>query len=295
MKLQQTAAATVITCLALLTPRVQAAEIPYTRIDHVGVSTSDAGRADRFLRDVLGFDSAPESAGAGRYYKVNDGQFVEIFAARITAATHRVTHFSLAVSGIQAAAKLLRDRGVAITDVSPGDDRSLHCAFKDPDGNRIVLTQVMGGSLQDRIRGKLLHARRISTHLDHVGLQVADLDASTTFYRDKLGLVAEVLQRGKTRWVNMHLPGSSGDYIQLLVNTDAPSERRWPREHFGFTVSDAHATHKLLMQRGVPPNPAFTPVVGYAGRLKINFVDPDDTLIEMMEIGAAKASDPREP
>jgi hypothetical protein len=36
-------------------------------------------------------------------------------------------------------------------------------------------------------------------------------------------------------------------------------------------------------------------VVGYAGHLKINFLDPDNILIELMELGAAKATERREP
>jgi hypothetical protein len=71
-------------------------------------------------------------------------------------------------------------------------------------------------------------------------------------------------------------------------------ERRPDLEHIAFDVADAHATYKALLQRGVPPGPVFEPVVGYAGRLKINFIDPDNMLVELMELGAAKAGERRE-
>jgi catechol 2,3-dioxygenase-like lactoylglutathione lyase family enzyme len=91
----------------------------------------------------------------------------------------------------------------------------------------------------------------------------------------------------------MHLPG--GDYIQMqLPPENAASGPRWPHEHFALDVDDAHATYATLIRRGAPPGRAFEPVVGWAGRLKINFADPDGTLIELMELGAAKAGERRE-
>lgn len=270
--------------------------IEYSGIGSIGAGTVDAARADRFYREVLGFDPAPRGGASGRYYKVNDTQFIELVAGPIDSANRRVKYFSLMTRDVRTACELVRRGGLETTGVARGDDGSLRCSLQDPDGNRIVLAQAVAGSLQERTRGKLLGARRISTRLRHAGVQVADLDAAVTFYREKLGLAAEVLQHGNTRWANMHLqPDKAGDYIQLRIG---PQQMRpefmWPHEHFGFDVEDAHATHRLLIQRGAPPADGLTPVVGYAGHLKINFADPDKTLIELMELGAAKAEERRE-
>jgi catechol 2,3-dioxygenase-like lactoylglutathione lyase family enzyme len=260
-------------------------EIQFSGIAEVAVKVSDAVRSDRFYREVLGFDPLP---GKTRY-AVNDDQTIEIVASRADGADHRLAHFTLATGDVRSAREVLMRRGVEVTAISKAADGSLRCTLSDPDGNRILLMQAA-----TMPRRKAPGARPISTHLRHAGIQVADLDTAAKFYHDKLGLEPERLQHGKTRWINMQLPG--GDYIQMqLAPENGLGDRRWTFEHFGLDVQDAHAAYQELQKRGVPPGPRFEPVVGYAGRLKINFADPDNTLVELMELGSAKATERREP
>ena len=272
-----------------------ASDVQFSGIAEVVVKAGDAARSGRFYRDVLGFEPLPNGtiSGSARY-KVNDEQFIEILEGRSGGQDHHIAHFSLSTGDIRSARALLRRRGVEVTDILRGADGSLRCTLGDPDGNRIVVTQVPAGSRKDRTRGTMPAGRRISSHLRHVGIQVAGLEASARFYQDNLGLAVERLQRGKTRWVHMRLPG--GDYIQMQAAPENVSaDRRWSLEHFGLDVPDAHTAYEELIRRGVPRSPRFEPVVGYAGHLKINFLDPDNTLIELMEQGSAKETERREP
>ena len=275
-------------CFAVCTACACAADLQFSGIEQIAIKVGDAARSDAFYREILGFDRL------GTWYKVNDGQFIELVAGRADAADHHLAHFSLATADIRGMRAQLERRGVQTTKIAPGADGNLQCILQDPDGNRIVVTQAAAGSLKERARGKMLSPRRLSTRLRHVGIRVANLDAAMSFYRDKLGLAAEQSERGQLRWVDMRLPG--GDYIQMqTARENHTGNRRWSLEHYGLDVSDAHATYKALIGRGIPANAKFEPVVGYAGHLKINFIDPDNTTVELMELDAAKAHERREP
>lgn len=260
-----------------------AADAPLSGIERVEIKVRDRVQSERFYSEVLGFGK-----GSGSSFRVNERQSIEIVSGRADAADHHVAAFSLATSNIKGASELLRRRGVKTSEIQRVRDGSLQFTLRDVDGNRIVIVQPAAG-----VHGNAVDTRGLSARLRHVGIHVADLDAAAKFYREKLDLVAEDLQRGKTRWINMQLPG--GDFIQMQTAPEsAPSERRWVHEHFGLDVADAHATYAALLRRGVAPRPAFEPVVGYAGHLKINFLDPDNMLIEFMELGTPKASERRE-
>lgn len=281
-------------CVAMCTVCAWAADSPFSGIAQVAIKISDAARSDRYYREVLGFDRLPASPAGSAWYKVNDDQFIELLSGRADAADHHVAHFSLATADIRRATALLKSRGIQTTEILPGADGNLQCKLNDPDGNQVVVTQRVTGSLKDRSRGSLLTARRLSTRLRHVGIKVADLDIAASFYRDKLGLTVEEQERGTLRWINMQFP--DGDYIQMQTGRENHTGKRlWSLEHFGLDVADAHATYETLIGRGVPRDGKFEPAVGYAGHLKINFMDPDDTMVELMELGTAKANERREP
>jgi catechol 2,3-dioxygenase-like lactoylglutathione lyase family enzyme len=271
-----------------------AGDVRFSGIAEVAIKAGDAPRSNRFYRDVLGFEPLPNGAISGRVlYRVNGEQFIEIVEGRLGGQDHHVAHFSLSTVDVRSARALLRGRGVEATDILRRADNALYFTLGDPDGNQIMVIEVPAGS-KNRTRGTMPTGRRVSSHLRHVGIQVADLEVSAKFYQDNLGLAAERLQRGKTRWVNMWLPG--GDYIQMQAAPENVSaDRRWSLEHFGLDVLDAHAAYEELIRRGVPRSLRFEPVVGYAGHLKINFLDPDNTLIELMEQGAPKQTERREP
>jgi lactoylglutathione lyase len=125
----------------------------------------------------------------------------------------------------------------------------------------------------------------------HTMVRVTDLDASSKFYCDALGL-REVKrtshEKGRFTLVYLAAPGDEDAQIELTYNWD-PESYTGGRNfgHVAYEVDDIYATCGLLMQRGVTINRP--PRDG-----KMAFVrSPDLISIELLQKGAALA--PQEP
>ena len=125
----------------------------------------------------------------------------------------------------------------------------------------------------------------------HTMVRVADLDASSKFYCDALGL-REVKrmnnEKGRFTLVYLAAPGDEDAQIELTYNWD-PESYTGGRNfgHVAYRVDDIYATCRVLMQRGVTINRP--PRDG-----KMAFVrSPDLISIELLQKGAALA--PQEP
>jgi lactoylglutathione lyase len=125
----------------------------------------------------------------------------------------------------------------------------------------------------------------------HTMVRVTDLDASSKFYCDALGL-REVRRmsndKGRFTLVYLAAPGDEDAQIELTYNWD-PETYSGGRNfgHVAYQVDDIYATCELLMQRGVTINRP--PRDG-----KMAFVrSPDLISIELLQKGAALP--PREP
>ena len=125
----------------------------------------------------------------------------------------------------------------------------------------------------------------------HTMVRVTDLDASSKFYCDALGL-REVRRmnndKGRFTLVYLAAPGDEDAQIELTYNWD-PETYTGGRNfgHVAYQVDDIYATCELLMQRGVTINRP--PRDG-----KMAFVrSPDLISIELLQKGAALP--PREP
>jgi len=125
----------------------------------------------------------------------------------------------------------------------------------------------------------------------HTMVRVTDLDASSKFYCDALGL-REVRrtsnEKGRFTLVYLAAPGDEDAQIELTYNWD-PETYTGGRNfgHVAYQVDDIYATCELLMQRGVTINRP--PRDG-----KMAFVrSPDLISIELLQKGAALP--PREP
>ena len=126
----------------------------------------------------------------------------------------------------------------------------------------------------------------VQTHrFDHVGLVVADVDASVRFYRDVLGLT--VIPRPAFSFDGAWL--ASGDaVIHLLVEgagngqagQDVPEVEHLSRtRHLAFQVADANAAAKTLAAAGhtIVVGPKFRP----DGAVQAYIHDPDRHLVEL--------------
>jgi lactoylglutathione lyase len=125
----------------------------------------------------------------------------------------------------------------------------------------------------------------------HTMVRVTDLEASSKFYCDALGL-REVKrtshEKGRFTLVYLAAPGDEDAQIELTYNWD-PESYTGGRNfgHVAYEVDDIYATCSLLMQRGVTINRP--PRDG-----KMAFVrSPDLISIELLQKGAALP--PKEP
>ena len=131
------------------------------------------------------------------------------------------------------------------------------------------------------------------THIDHVGIAVADLDAAIAFYRDTFGMETIHQETNQEQGVReaMVAVGDSGSCIQLLAPLDETStiakflDRNGPGlQQLAYRVTDVDAVCAVLRDRGVRLL-YDAPRRGTAGSL-VNFVHPKDAggvLVELVQ------------
>lgn len=113
---------------------------------HVCFTVSDLQRSLDFYCGTLGLQPAfefvrPTGERYGQYIHVGGRAFIELFEGGVAerAEGQPYRHVCLEVDDIEEAVRRLQERGVAVTDVKVGNDRSYQAWISDPDGNRIEL------------------------------------------------------------------------------------------------------------------------------------------------------------
>ena len=138
-------------------------------LGHVGMAISDLQPALHFYVDQLGLKEAfringPDGTPSLIYLRVaNTDTFVELFPGKkktSPAETSTINHLGLFVKDLQAELQTLKDRGYPL----PADafekakkvqvDNTVLYFIKDPDGNKVELSQLRPDSLQITSRGK---------------------------------------------------------------------------------------------------------------------------------------------
>ena len=138
------------------------------------------------------------------------------------------------------------------------------------------------------------------THVDHVGVAVADLDEAIAFYRDVLGmrlLHSETNEEQGVREAMLSAPGDTGTAVQLLAPLRPDSaigkflDRNGPGiQQVAYRVADIDAACAVLRDKGLRLL-YDAPRRGTAGS-RINFVHPKDAggvLVELVEPAAGTA------
>jgi len=138
-------------------------------LGHVGLAISDLQPALHFYIEQLGLKEAfrlnrPDGSPNLIYLRVGDtNTFVELFPGRKAPSppgTTTVNHLGLFVKDLQATLHALKDRGYLLPDDAfekakkVQADNTLLYFIKDPDGNRIELSQLLPDSLQVTSRNK---------------------------------------------------------------------------------------------------------------------------------------------
>jgi catechol 2,3-dioxygenase-like lactoylglutathione lyase family enzyme len=136
-------------------------------------------------------------------------------------------------------------------------------------------------------RMPLVKSNRISNWMPHIGITVADEAKAMAFYRDVHGF-REIWRGGRDdetiNWINMALPGDSGDYIEfMLIREQPPLPQLGTLHHICLHTDDIQKTWAELKRRGIPDEERFRPRIGRNKRWLLNTWDPDGTRVEFME------------
>jgi methylmalonyl-CoA/ethylmalonyl-CoA epimerase len=133
------------------------------------------------------------------------------------------------------------------------------------------------------------------THLDHVGIAVADLDAAIELYEKAYGMTCVHVEVNEAQGVReaMMAVGDSGSYVQLLCPLDPDTtigkflDKNGPGiQQMAYRVDDLDATSQHLRDQGMRLL-YDEPRIGTAGS-RINFIHPKSAggvLVELVEPG----------
>ncbi|MBW0015788.1 methylmalonyl-CoA epimerase [Mycobacterium sp.] len=145
----------------------------------------------------------------------------------------------------------------------------------------------------DQVDARQLLATSLVTGLDHVGIAVADLDASIEWYHDHLGMILvheEVNDDQGIREAMLSVPGTTAQ-IQLMAPLDETSviakfiDKRGPGiQQLAVRVSDLERLSERLRSQGV--RLVYEAARRGTANSRINFIHPKDAggvLIELVE------------
>ena len=265
-----------------------------TGISHAAFYVNDMARARAFYEGFLGYAS-PFSIpmppnGDLVWIKINDRQTIELFpVAKADSATERLYHIAIQVDDAEAMRLYLRARGIPVPAATPtGKIGNRNFFVKDPSGNTVEIVQYMPEGWTVREQERYLPDTRISTHMTHVGIMIAQLDSATRFYGGILGF--REFWRGSANdttlsWVNMRVPDGD-DYVEFMLYTRYPPvAAAHTLQHVCLEVPSIDAAKGILDHRVLPPgSPApSAPRVGRNGKRQLNYFDPDGTRVELME------------
>ena len=135
------------------------------QLAHLNFVTNDLSRIIDFYINKLGLKikftlDNKQGQPFGYYFECGNSTFIEFFdqkmasevwggkvADELTIDT-RYKHFCLEVTGLDEFCQELKNRGVAVTDISMGMDNSRQAWIADPDGNQIELMEYGHSSSQ---------------------------------------------------------------------------------------------------------------------------------------------------
>jgi methylmalonyl-CoA/ethylmalonyl-CoA epimerase len=134
------------------------------------------------------------------------------------------------------------------------------------------------------------------THLDHVGIAVADLDEALEFYEKSFGMTAYHVETNEEQGVReaMLRVGDSETSIQLLapLSPDSPIGKFLDRsgpgiQQMAYRVDDIDQVSATLRERGV--RLLYEQPKGGTAGSRVNFIHPKDAggvLVELVQPGA---------
>jgi catechol 2,3-dioxygenase-like lactoylglutathione lyase family enzyme len=215
-------------------------------IAHVAFRVANLEKSREFY-ERLGFEEAFKFADAGtvtqEFIKINDRQFIELYARTETSQTIGWMHICFEVADINSLRAGYVDLGLNPTEVKKFRAGNLLFVIHDPEGQILEYTQYLPGSLHSEDRGKHVGDHRMSDHLQSAAMSVKDLALERAFYVNKLKFIQ--LRFSKTKLL---VPGSSGDEVELRLVTPTA------RLQVFFSVRNAAQAAHILRGRGLMAN-----------------------------------------
>jgi catechol 2,3-dioxygenase-like lactoylglutathione lyase family enzyme len=271
-----------ILCFLILAAPAASQDAVVTRLAGASFTVADIAKARQFYTELLGFEEAFDLKDASgkpnsAFFKVNDDQYLEFSPGEVEG--FRLDRVMLLSPDLQKARTALTKPGIATGETTKAADGTEYFTVRDPDRMEIRFVSYLPGSRQAELTGKHLGDRRISLHLHHVALAADHEAASMALFKEALAMPE--FSRGPKpddlRWINLSVPGSSGDVLEFMVTATQPPPAR---QHIGFEVLNIQETFKQLTDRGFKQQNR--PFPAAIGRWIWFIRDPNSFRIEFM-------------
>jgi catechol 2,3-dioxygenase-like lactoylglutathione lyase family enzyme len=229
-------------------------------IAHVAFRVNDLQKSREFYSQ-LGFEQAFVFADTGKttvvFIKVNDHQFIELYARSNDSQPLGLMHICFEANDIEAVRSEYLKRDLKPEEIKKARAGNLLFIMHDPEGQLLEYTQYMPGSFRFNDRGSHLSNHRVAERLVRADASVRDAAAEQAFYRDKLGFTP--IKKDESL---LGVPGSSDSVAIQRENTNTESS-------IAFAVSNTgHVAHDL--RKGSQ---------AHKDRRGVSITDPDGTVI----------------
>ena len=124
----------------------------------------------------------------------------------------------------------------------------------------------------------ILHAQITTTGFNHLALSVSDIEASTEFYRDILGLEPIEVPDGLKAIRSWFKFGGGQDLHLLAGRTEPVSDNSRSSGHYSLTITDADEVEAFLKEKGLD----YHWQQRFDGAWQIYISDPDGYVIELI-------------
>jgi len=267
--------------------------LPLEGIACASFRVSDLERSRAYYTGRLGYQQAFELKNSGgttsAFFKVNEDQYIELEPGLSPSENVRLTRIAFQTTDIESLRRMLSARGLNPPAASRTSDGNLAFSLHDPQGQQLDFIEYRDGSLEAKTRGKFLDSRRISDHLQHVGVVVPKegVDAAMHFYHDQLGMAEfwRYSPGGELRLIKLLSPGKRRDIIELMIYSKPPSRADYgSMQHINFEVPEITLPYRALLERGTNFERWMKPVVNAENIWAINLLDPDGTRTEVQDL-----------
>ncbi len=273
--------------------------LPLLGLAKVCLRVSDFDRAKAFYSSLAGFDIAcdvtnADGSVAAAYFKINDEQFFEIIPGLQPGVLPPMAGLAIRTDQLEKLRRMLAGRGLNPGEIHTDSDGDTGFDLTNLPGQMVGYLEFVEygpDSLAQRTQGQFLSTRRLSTHMEHVGIYTTNFDDAYNFYVKTLGF-HENYRRVTTDQStvvldHIQMPGPSGDFVELMNHSGAtrPLTKRGAGSaaHFAFTVPNEKAVVATAHARA-PDMFLVHPGYGLDNRWNFNLYDPDWTRMEFMQV-----------